>query len=320
MKAGALLPIADLNGGFMRPKYPDQVMVSYYQAGLLVEWIEAQKGLPALLGLLKAYGEGKTTAQAFQAVLGTSPDDIDKAFFAHLEQRFAGPLAALRAPKGDVVTPLSAAAAARAALEMRAKADPGDFEAQRAIGLALFHEKKPAEALPYLERARALFPDYAGDDGPSWFLAQVYRDQGRTKDAIAELSRFTSLSDTHYRAHVELARLLEAEGDLAGAARTLERALYISPFEPAVHEKLAALGAQAGDHAAVVRARRSLVALDPVDKPEALYQLAVALEGAGDAAGARREVLRALELAPRFERAQRMLLRLHAARAGSGTE
>ena len=50
------------------------------------------------------------------------------------------------------------------------------------------------------------------------------------------------------------------------------------------------------------------------DRPEALYQLALALAEAGDAAGARREVLRALELAPRFQRAQELLLRLH----GSG--
>jgi hypothetical protein len=54
-----------------------------------------------------------------------------------------------------------------------------------------------------------------------------------------------------------------------------------------------------------------------VDKPEALYQLALALAEAGDAAGARREVLRALELAPRFQRAQELLLRLHRGTAGA---
>jgi Tfp pilus assembly protein PilF len=74
-----------------------------------------------------------------------------------------------------------------------------------------------------------------------------------------------------------------------------------------------------GDRAGLVRARRALVALDPVDRPEALYQLALALAEAGDAAAARREVLHALEIAPRFQRAQELLLRLHDARAGSGT-
>ena len=103
----------------------------------------------------------------------------------------------------------------------------------------------------------------------------------------------------------------EARGDHAGAAAALDRALYVWPFEPGLHQRLAALHARLGGRAQVVKARRALVALDPVDRPEALYQLALALVDSGDAAGARREVLRALEIAPRFQRAQELLLRLH---------
>jgi Tfp pilus assembly protein PilF len=47
---------------------------------------------------------------------------------------------------------------------------------------------------------------------------------------------------------------------------------------------------------------------------EARYQLAVAHHEAGDHGSARKEVLRALEAAPNFERAQELLLKL------SGTE
>jgi Tfp pilus assembly protein PilF len=48
--------------------------------------------------------------------------------------------------------------------------------------------------------------------------------------------------------------------------------------------------------------------LNPVDRAEALYQLAHAYSRAGDRAAARREVLRALEVAPSFEKAQELLL------------
>ena len=47
---------------------------------------------------------------------------------------------------------------------------------------------------------------------------------------------------------------------------------------------------------------------------EALYQLAVAYLEGGDTAGARREVLRALELAPNYGKAQDLLLRLRGTR------
>ncbi len=59
-----------------------------------------------------------------------------------------------------------------------------------------------------------------------------------------------------------------------------------------------------------MRERQALLALNPVDKAEAHYQLAVAHHEAGDAANARREVLRALEEAPSFEKAQQLLLTL----------
>jgi Flp pilus assembly protein TadD len=53
-----------------------------------------------------------------------------------------------------------------------------------------------------------------------------------------------------------------------------------------------------------------VLALNPTDRVEALYQLAVAFAGAGDVPSARREVLRALDLAPNYEKAQALLLSL----------
>ena len=68
-----------------------------------------------------------------------------------------------------------------------------------------------------------------------------------------------------------------------------------------------------------MRERQAVVALNPVDRAEALYQLALAYYEAGDGQSARREVLRALEDAPNFEKAQELLLRLQRGnRSGGG--
>ena len=40
-----LLPIAELDRGFVRPQYPAQVMVSYFQAGKICGYIADQMGL-----------------------------------------------------------------------------------------------------------------------------------------------------------------------------------------------------------------------------------------------------------------------------------
>ncbi|MDW0283578.1 MAG: hypothetical protein QN720_13815, partial [Nitrososphaeraceae archaeon] len=34
-KGGQLVPLARMNDGFMRPKFPEQLLLSYYQASLL---------------------------------------------------------------------------------------------------------------------------------------------------------------------------------------------------------------------------------------------------------------------------------------------
>jgi tetratricopeptide (TPR) repeat protein len=124
------------------------------------------------------------------------------------------------------------------------------------------------------------------------------------------------VNEKHYDAHLRLSSVDEQLGDRAAAARWLERALCIDPSEASVHLRLAELYDALGDTAGLVRARRSALDLDPVDRPEALYQLARAHQKAGDVAAARRAVLEALELAPRFRRAQTLLLELHRAQTG----
>jgi tetratricopeptide (TPR) repeat protein len=96
--------------------------------------------------------------------------------------------------------------------------------------------------------------------------------------------------------------------------------MYISPYDPAQHVRLASLYARTGNKRGAVRERQAVVALNPVDRAEALYQLALAYYEAGDGQSARREVLRALEDAPNFEKAQELLLRLQRGNRSGGGE
>ena len=58
------------------------------------------------------------------------------------------------------------------------------------------------------------------------------------------------------------------------------------------------------------REYRAVLALDPPDKAEAHYRLATAYQALSDPQNARRQVLAALEIAPGFRDAQRLLLEL----------
>ncbi|HEY2431429.1 MAG TPA: tetratricopeptide repeat protein [Vicinamibacterales bacterium] len=169
---------------------------------------------------------------------------------------------------------------------------------------------QPDAAIPLLERARDLFPEYGGGDSPYAGLAQIYIGKGDSAKAAAALGQYVLHNETDYDAHIELARLRAAAGDKAGAADALDRSIYINPFDVGVHERLAALYQELGNKTGALRERRAVVALAPADKAEAFYQLALAYHDAGDVLNARKAVLHSLEEAPNYVRAQELLLRI----------
>ncbi|MYC97632.1 MAG: tetratricopeptide repeat protein [Gammaproteobacteria bacterium] len=303
---GRVLPVSQLNNGFVRPSYGDQVVHSYYQASLVCELIARDHGPEALVAMLREYAAGATTEEVFERVLGTEIERFDRIFTDYFEERFAGALAA--------VEPLPALAerGSRAPDEVRrlAAAHPDNFMAQMAMGAQLFDEERFDEAEEYLGRARDLFPEYAGPGSPGWLLARIHIQRGDSAGALHELETLTSIDESFLAANLEESQLREAAGDGDGAIEALQRAVNIYPFDEETHGRLAELAAGRARHPVAVRAREALVALDPVDMAGALYQLALAQYQAGDVAGARRTVLRALERAPNFEAAQDLLMTL----------
>jgi tetratricopeptide (TPR) repeat protein len=266
-------------------------MYSYYQASLVCDLIARDYGEDAIYQMLQAYKAGKTTDDVFRSVLKTDLPAFDKKFDAYMRQRFGTPLAGL-----------------------------DEFVDKMVAAQKLYQAGQYDLAIPAFERAKGLFPQYGGDDSPTWYLAQIYLKKGDTRRAADELQQLTSSNESNYAAYVALADALQKLGDNKGAASALSAALYVNPFEMPVHQRLAELAKATGDMQTAVRERRAVVALAPVDRPEALYQLAVAYREAGDSASARRTVLRALEDAPNFEKAQALLLTIHEERMARGKQ
>lgn len=301
-----VLPVSQLNNGFVRPSYGDQVVHSYYQASLVCELIARDHGPEALVAMLREYAAGATTEEVFERVLGTEIERFDRIFTDYFEERFAGALAATEP------LPALAERGSRAPDEVRrlAVAHPDNFMAQMAMGAQLFDEDRVDEAEEYLARARDLFPEYAGPGSPGWLLARIHMQRGDSAGALGELEALTGIDESFLEANLEESQLREAAGDGAGAIEALQRAVHIYPFDEETHGRLAELAAGRALHPVAVRAREALVALDPVDLAGALYRLALAQYQAGDVVRARRTVLRALERAPNFEAAQDLLMTL----------
>ena len=302
--AGKLVPVSRMNDGFMRPAYPEQVILSYHQASVVCDLIARDYGEKALLRMLLEYKAGRTTAEVFQRVLGMDPKVFDKKFDTYMRERYAGPLAALK----DTLK--AGTETAPAELLAAANASPRSYRIQLLAAVTLAKAGQTDTAITLLERARALFPEYGGGDSPYAGLAQLYASKGDSKRAADALSQYVLHNETDYASHLELARLRTASGDNAGAADALDRALYIDPYDVAVHQQLAGLYHGLGDKARTVRERRAVVALVPADKSEAYYQLALAYHEADDDVSARKALLRSLEEAPNYVKAQELLLQI----------
>jgi len=304
-QAGKLPPASRIDDGLMRPDFPEEVVLSYYEASLVFQLFREEWGDEVVPRMLAAYGRGLGTDEVYRQVLGIDQKELDERFESYLHRRFDDALRAV-GPRDE-----SAGVSDQPGqLTKLVATHPDDFVARMRLGALLEERGDSAGAEEQYQAALELFPDYAGNDGPHWALAQIDYAQGRLEEAAHHLEALRSLNESHLPGALLEARIRNETGDPAGAAEALKRAVEIAPFRQDVHERLAATNERLQRWDEAVAERKAVVALAPVDVAQAWYQLARTELEAGDREGARAAVLRALERAPRFEDALNLLLRV----------
>jgi cellulose synthase operon protein C len=304
--AGQLPKVSRLNDGFMRPAFPAQVPLSYYLASLVGEMIEAERGISAIRDMLDGYRRGLTTEQVFRQTLKVEPAAFDEQFDKWVRRKFAKHF--------DAVKPALTIALGGRRQPGEAIPITGPFPETLDRGRTLLAEGKVDEAIEELKKAKEMFPEYAQADGPYALLAEAYKRKDDKRAAALELQAMTVINEEAFAENMAAAGAMLELNDRAGAFAALDRAVWINPFDRDAHVRLADLSSQLSERRIAIRERRALLALDPTDRVEALYQLALAYADAGDMVSARREVLRALEQAPNYGKAQDLLLRIRSTR------
>jgi tetratricopeptide (TPR) repeat protein len=301
--------IDDLDAAFTRPRAPDQVPLAYFQASLVCDYIEEKHGFDAILRMLALYKEGAKTPDVFQRALSTSTADFDRGFNDYLRAKTKPWLEALAGGPASVAGETQS----KDALSAIVKAQPNNFFARLKLGALLKSEGDADGAIEHLKRAAELFPFYGGEGNPYKHLADIYEARGQKTEAANYLAALARADETNAEAFGRLARLRLAMKDRAGALDAIKQSFFINPFDAALHKLAGDVYLDQGNPTEAAKEYRVLVALNPPDKAEAHYDLARSLEAVGNRAEARREVLRSLEIAPGFEKAQELLLKLRGA-------
>jgi tetratricopeptide (TPR) repeat protein len=289
IQAKKLLPVADMDKGFIFPEYPEQVLVSYYQAGTVCDYIVERWGNDAILGMVHSFAEVKTTPEAIQANLHETPEQFDKDYAAWLDKRVGTTVANFDAWQKQMKELLG--------LVKASKDDAGDEAVIKAAKAVV-----------------QLYPEYVEDGNAYEFLAdaELTKSNGHgDKQAAADaLTAYEKEGGENPGALKKLASLEEELGRPKDAAATLDRLNFIYPEDEEMHRKLGELWLAQGNAAGAVREYAAVLALKPLDMASAQFDAAKAYLAAGDKGKAEDSVLSSLEVAPGYQPAQKLLLEI----------
>jgi tetratricopeptide (TPR) repeat protein len=282
-----LLPVARLDRGFVYPEYPGQVIVSYFQAGTICDFVKAKWGEEKLLDMVHSYAQLQTTAQAIEQNIGLAPEEFDKQYLAWLDQKYG------------------------------AEAAHFDQWSEKLKALVSAAQQKQYDAvLAQGQAAIALYPEYVGDANVYELMADADKAKSDAKAEAAMLTAYEHQGGTSPELLKRLATLEQAAGESTEAAATLARVNYIYPVKDEdLHRRLGDMLYAGKKYDGAIREYNALVASHPIDKVGAEFSLAQAYYGAGERDKAEECVLAALETAPGYRPAQKLLLELQQAPA-----
>jgi cellulose synthase operon protein C len=276
-----LLPVAELDRGFVRPEYEAQVIVSYYEAGRICDYIQDRWGADKLLEMVHSFAKLETTPDVIQRDLGLKPEDFDRQFLEWLDKDLGKEAAGFDQWRKGLK-------------DMAELAKNHQYDEVNQKG----------------EEVRRLYPDYVYDANVYEFLAEAYLAKGDKQAAATVLTEYEKFGGRNPATLKELASLEEEGGHSKEAAATLDRINAIYPNDEPLHRHLGDLWFEEGNYPGAIREYAAVVAMQPSDKASAQFNLARAYFAAGQTEKAQENVIEALEAAPDYRPAQKLLLQL----------
>jgi len=288
IKDHKLLPVAEIDRGFIHPVSPPQVVVSYFQAGRICDYITEKWGWDTILAMLHDFGNDEDTATVIRKELKMAPAEFDKQFLASLE-----------ADTKSVVEHL-------------------DDWKKGLKQLAEMYKNKDWDGIIKEGTAiRDMYPDYVEEHSVYELLAEAYTATDNKPAAMAELERYVKTGGRNPDSILKLAKQLEAAGRKKEAAEALDRLNVIFPMDYEQHQMLGSLWFDQGNAKGAVREFAAVVDYKPIDPARAHYDLARAYNLNHETEKAKDELVAALETAPGYRQAQKLLLELSNAESGN---
>jgi tetratricopeptide (TPR) repeat protein len=276
-----LLPIAQIDRGFIHPSYPNQVVVSYYQAGKICDFISAKWSESKILDMVHDFTTTDSTEAVLKKELNVTPEEFDKRFMAWLDPQVRNTVDNFK-----------------------------EWGAKISVLSGLVKSQKWDEVIALAPQVRDMYPEYVEPPNAYRALADAYLAKGDKPKAIEQLAAYSRIGGRDPDTIKLLASMLQDAGKNKEAAQALQRLIYIAPQDPDLHKRLGALLISQSDYNGAIREFSAVLAGKPLDQAGAHYDLGRAFAAAGKNAEALEQVEASLEAAPSFKPAQKLLLKL----------
>lgn len=304
-----ITPVSRLSSAFLDAESGEDINFAYFESSMVVEFLAEQYGDDCLKAVLLDLNRGLQINDA----LVRHSTDLD-ALNGEFEQWLRGQAEAF-APEVEFDTELLAGVTN---LEEFCEEFPGHFPA----GLARARQLVPSDpeaAEAELLRLLQLFPQDQSAQGVRPALASLYRQQERYDDERDILQEHLTVTADDADAARRLLELHCRQQNWAQALAVGKQVLAIDPMRADVLRPLALAAERTPDSVMAVRCLTGLLELDASQAPGLRLRIARLLQTA-DPQQSRRHVLLALEEAPRFREAHRLLLELTVSDDGSSVE
>lgn len=255
LERGRLRGIAEFNLAFTQAKSMQDILVAYYHAFKVAQFIDATWGFAKMRRMLEVWGSRRGTPAVLREALGVSAAEFDARFASWLASDLARLTDQLRVDPGTYVDRVDAAWA-------EATAAPDDAAKQAVAAVAALARPDSAAAGRFAARALELDAD---EPRARYVQALLAHERGEHDAAAAALSAIVAAGHDGVAVQRLVARVAEARGDTPGLIAALQRATRIDPKDPGLLASLIGHLARAGRDAEAFEARRRLADLDQMN-------------------------------------------------------
>lgn len=303
MDEKTLTPMGQLSGAFIGAKDQKSIMFAYYESSMAVEWMIAQHGWDAFRGVLKDLASGARINAALEKNIGPL-EKLEPAF-----KEFMIAQAKAFAPGADWTKPEEKLGDSPEEVLAYLEQHPNNLAALQQLGDQYLNLKQWDKAAETGQKLIDLNPDDVSADSGWWIRGKAMHQQ---KNLVEETRLLREMASRSSDALPVFLRLIEIDLETQSwpeVQTDARRAFALNPFLPQPNEALATASQAQGQEAEALEAWQRLLRLEPANPARVRYQIATLLRNK-DPVAAKRHLLDALVLAPRFKDAQKLLLEM----------